>query len=272
MIWSILAAVVLFVILYLLCLKPNTSRSGQMRPFEKVYIAHRGLFDNHSLHPENSLTAFKRAVFEGYGIELDVQLTSDRELVVFHDANLKRMCGVNKVLGECTYEELQRYRLGFSEEKIPLLSDVLKLVAGSVPLIIEIKPEGDCIGAAKMLSDMMKKYRGIYCIESFHPLVVAWYRKHDPQVLRGQLSTDYKKQGIKRSGIEQFILSNLLLNFYTKPDFIAYNHKYCDQFSYRLCRKLYHVENAAWTIKSQKELEKAKEIFQIFIFDSFTPE
>lgn len=271
MVWIILAVVVFCLGLYLLCLKPNTGRRDQMRPFEKVYIAHRGLFDNNSLYPENSLPAFKRAVSRGYGIELDVQLTADHELVVFHDATIKRMCGVTKILHECTYDELQQYRLGISAEKIPLFSEALNIIRGKVPLIIEIKPEGDCIETARTLSEMLKEYPGTYCIESFHPFAVGWYRKHHPEVLRGQLSTNYTKQGELRSWIERFVLSNLLLNFYAKPDFIAYNHKYSSQFSYRLCRKLYDVENVAWTIKTQEELENAKEIFQVFIFDSFIP-
>lgn len=272
MVWMlVVAAAVLCLLLYILCLKPNTGRRDQMRPFEAVYIAHRGLFDNDSLYPENSLPAFKRAVLGGYGIEMDVQLTADHELVVFHDAALKRMCGVNKVLHACTYDELQQYRLGISDEKIPLFSEALAIIRGKVPLIVEIKPEGDCIETARVLAEMMKGYRGMYCIESFHPFVVGWYRKHHPEVLRGQLSTDYKKQGEQRSGIERFVLSNLLLNFYAKPDFIAYNHKYSSQFSYKLCRKLYDVENAAWTIRTQEELEAARKVFQIFIFDSFIP-
>lgn len=268
----ILVFLILILFLYLLCLKPNSGRREQMRPFEETYIAHRGFFDNHSEAPENSLAAFRRAVERGYGIELDVQLTIDHKLVVFHDVSLKRMCGVRKRLVTCTYKELQEYALADSEEKIPLFTDVLSVVKGQVPLIIEIKPEGDCIGAAREVARIMKDYRGVYCIESFHPRVVAWYRKHAPEVLRGQLSSVHMKKESGEAPPGQFVLANLLFNGYAKPDFIAYNHKYANQFSYWLCRKLYSVENAAWTIRSQAELEKAKSIFQIYIFDSFTPD
>lgn len=262
----------IIIVLYLLALRPNTSRRERMKPFEEVYIAHRGLFDNQSQAPENSMAAFLKAVEHGFGIELDVQLTKDGRMVVFHDASLKRMCRVTGKITEQTWEQLQQYSLGESEEKIPLFTDVLKMVAGRVPLIIEIKPEGDCIETSRRAAEVLKQYPGIYCIESFHPMVVAWYRMHEPQVIRGQLATICSKDGIERNIMEKFILTNLLLNFLAGPDFIAYNHKYAGQFSYRLCRKLYSVENVAWTIKSEAELIKAKEVFQVFIFDSFIPE
>ena len=257
--------------LYLLAIKPNTRRREQMEPFRKVYIAHRGLFDNKGEAPENSMAAFGKAVERGYGIELDVQLTRDHKLVAFHDGTLKRMCKAKGTVVDHTFEELKQYSLAVSEEKIPLFQDVLNMVDGRVPLIIEIKPEGDCIETARTMAEMMQGYKGTYCIESFHPLVVAWYRFHQPEVLRGQLATICSKDGIERHIVERFILTNLLLNFLAKPDFIAYNHKYASQFSYRLCRKLYSVENVAWTIKNQKQLDRAKEVFQVFIFDSFIP-
>lgn len=256
---------------YVFCLMPNTGRQKQMKPFEETYIAHRGLF-HHSSPPENSLTAFRRAVEAGYGIELDVQLTADRKLVVFHDESLNRMCGVDRRLTECTYQELQSFSLGDSQEKIPLLQNVLTIVAGKVPLIIEIKAAGDCVKTARCLAKIMKNYQGLYCIESFHPLAVAWYKKNVPDVLRGQLSTNYWKNGRKECFLVKLVMTNLLLNFYAKPDFIAYHHKYAQQFSYRLCRRLFQVENAAWTIRSQSELEEARNVFQIFIFDSFLPQ
>ena len=114
-----------------------------MAVFEKQYIAHRGLFDNENGIPENSIPAFKRAVDQGYGIELDVQLTMDHKLVVFHDESLRRLCRADRLLRDCTYAELQEYSLGISRERIPLFEDVLKVVDGKVPLIVEVKQEGN---------------------------------------------------------------------------------------------------------------------------------
>lgn len=305
---------VLFVLaaVYLFCLKPNVGRGKQMAPFTQTYIAHRGLFDNDTNAVENSIAAFRRAVIAGYGIELDVQLTADNKLVVFHDKSLLRMCGVEIQPSETSYEELKQYSLLKSNEKIPLFSEVLAVVAGRVPMIIEIKPEGNPARTAEALARSMENYQGDYCIESFHPQALRWYRKNRPEVLRGQLSENFVKVGwqfvtsrMKKSEsmtalnreasenksknknknrkpgavnkdsigiLKRILLANLLFNFYGKPDFIAYHHRHSSQFSYSLCRKLYKPVNAAWTIRSEKELEESRKIYQIVIFDSFIPE
>ena len=256
--------------LYILALRPNGGRQSLMKPYTDTYIAHRGLFNNKDI-PENSIPAFAKAVKEGYGIELDVQLTSDRKLVVFHDESLKRMCGDERILHKTSYDELCKLSLLGTDEKIPLFSDVLMLIGGAVPLIVEIKSEGDYLATTQMTNDMLTKYGGEYCVESFHPSVIKWYRKNNPQVIRGQLSTKYKKDAADQPWYVRFILTNLLLNYQAKPDFIAYNHVYKRQFSYRLCRGLYKPVNVAWTIRSQDELDSAKDVFSVIIFDSFIP-
>ena len=106
--------------LSLYMLRPETEKTRSFAAFDHTMIAHRGLFDNHSEAPENSLAAFRKAVDQGFGIELDVQLTKDGKLVVFHDFDLKRMCGIHKKLTELTYAELEQYSLKDSTEKIPL--------------------------------------------------------------------------------------------------------------------------------------------------------
>jgi glycerophosphoryl diester phosphodiesterase len=286
-----------------------------MKPFEKTFIAHRGLFDmignSISYHtktlredahladmkivagghrsgakesqatlcsdmigniPENSLAAFERAVECGYGIELDVQLTRDGELVVFHDDKLKRMCGIDRRLQDCTYKELQEYRLMGTEYTIPLFSEVLDIVSPNTPMIIEIKPHGRVIAAAAKLWEYLRDYYGIYCIESFNPIVLFWLRIKHREILRGQLSSDYMKEKSNMNIFLKILLSNLFVNALSAPDFIAYNFKYANQISYRICRKLYQPVNVAWTVRSKEELEEAEKIFQVIIFDSFLPE
>ena len=118
---------------------------------------------------------------------------------------------------------------------------------------------------------MLRAYKGMYCMESFNPLGVQWYRKNHPELVRGQLSDAFLKEG-EYVGVLYFVLQNLLLNFVTKPDFVAYNHHYPEILSRKLCRGLYHNTAAAWTIKSQQELDEARKHFDVFIFDSFVPE
>lgn len=258
--------------LYLWLLSPCCSRKEQMKPFEEVLIAHRGLFDNDSQAPENSMAAFRRAVNAGFGIELDVQMTADGKLIVFHDMNMKRMMGIDGRVTEYTYEELLKFPLARSGERIPLFSDVLEMVNGQVPLVIEIKVGLRYKATTVAAAQMLQSYRGIYCMECFNPLALAWYRKHMPSILRGQLSEDYSQEERWIPMVPRFILTNMLLNCLARPDFISYNHKDKRKQSFRICRKLFKGKTAAWTIKSQRELEAARDMFDVFIFDSFLPE
>jgi glycerophosphoryl diester phosphodiesterase len=233
--------------------------------------AHRGLHNNKSDAPENSLKAFALAVEKGYGIELDVQLTKDQVPVILHDYNLKRACHTELEVSKLNYEELKGYRLFRSEEKIPTQMEALEVIGGKVPIIIELKipwkPEALCT----KVSEQLRNYQGFYVIESFNPFGLMWYRKHAPKVVRGQLSTDFIRDKVQGSKIQYFLLKNLLFNFLTKPDFIAYHHVYQSSLSFTLCRKLYHTKPVAWTIQSQEQLEKSNKYFHLFIFDSFIP-
>ena len=252
-------------------LRPETEKTRSFAAFDNTMIAHRGLFNNNSDAPENSLAAFRNALEHGFGMELDVQLTKDGKLVVFHDFDLKRMCGVHKKLTELTYAELEQYSLKNSTEKIPLFSDVLELVNGKVPLVVEIKVDFDYKATTEAAAAMLSEYKGVYCMECFNPLALVWYRKHFPKVLRGQLSMDFFQSEDKMPQIVRFFLTNLLLNFWAKPDFISYNHKDRQIRGFRMCLKLFGVKTAAWTIKSEAELQTARETFDMFIFDSFLP-
>jgi glycerophosphoryl diester phosphodiesterase len=273
MVWIFVAvAVIVFVLgLFLWMIHPGLDRNPKMRPFEHTLIAHRGLHDNQSVAPENSMQAFERAVNAGFGIELDVQMTSDGKLVVFHDWDTLRMCGVDCKISEHTYAELRQLPLGVSDERIPLFSDVLKLVNGTVPLVVEIKVGWDYKKTTEAVAAMMEDYAGVYCVECFNPLALSWYRKHVPQVIRGLLSMDYHRDSVKMPGFVKFMLTHLMLNFCAEPDFISYNHKDRKKRGFQLCRKLFKVKTAAWTIQSETELEDAKKWFDMFIFDGFLP-
>lgn len=265
--WAAISAV-----LYLLAIMPRIFGRPDKRPFMGVLYAHRGLHDNKSEAPENSLAAFKKAVEEGYGIELDVQLTKDKVPVVFHDFTLKRICGVEGKVRDYTYGELQQFFLCKSGEKIPKLETVLELVGGKVPLIIEYKIPGTDAEVCRLAEEILQNYQGAYCIESFNPMGVLWYRRHKKHIMRGQLSTSFIKEKEKGYPLILFVmLHHLLFNFLTKPDFIAYQHIYYKDLSRRLCRHLYGSTAVAWTIRSQAELDSRRKDFDLFIFDSFVP-
>ncbi len=280
------------ILIYLLMIMPRMTGRPDRNPFLGVLYAHRGLHDNKTMAPENTMAAFKKAVDAGFGIECDVQLTKDGVPVIIHDFTLARVArypegeipsdavvledgsrGVAGKVIDYTYEELQRFHILNSKERIPRFEDFLRLVDGKVPLIVELKIELKDLSVCGKVDDLLKDYKGLYCIESFNPLGVFWYRKNRPLVMRGQLSDEFHKDSPKEfKGVLYFILTKLLLNFLTKPDFIAFNCKYPDSFSLKLCRKLFKCTCAAWTIKSKEQLTRAKDNFDIFIFDSFLPD
>lgn len=255
-------------VLYLLAVMPHMIGKPDAEPFKKVLYAHRGLHDNQSSAPENSMAAFRLAVEGGYGIELDIQLTKDKIPVVFHDFTLKRVCGAEGKVCDYTFEELQKFELCGTKERIPGFEDVLGLVDGKVPLIVEFKIELMDLSLCPIADEMLRRYKGLYCMESFNPLGVLWYRRNHREIMRGQLADAFHREK-EYGGLLYFLLEQLLLNFITKPDFVAYNHKHENMLSRRLCRGLYRNTAVAWTIRSEEELSEARKHFDIFIFDSF---
>ena len=123
--------------LYVFLMHPRIRRADSS-PFLGTFFAHRGLHDNNHQIPENSLAAFQRAVDAGYGIELDVQLSADRIPVVFHDATLSRMCGIDRRVNELTFAELRQLSLVNTKEQIPSFQEALALVNGKVPLLVTV--------------------------------------------------------------------------------------------------------------------------------------
>lgn len=263
------------IIVYLFMITPRLFHRPVRKAFnEKKFFAHRGLFDNMTDAPENSRKAFEKAVEKGFGIELDVQLTKDNVPVVFHDFTLKRVCGVEGHVHDFTYDELQKYHLMNSDETIPTFPEVLEIIDGRVPMIVELKMhflEFDCCRRA---AESLDGYKGDYVIESFNPLALCWYRNVHPEVVRGQLSENFFKDKSVPKPARPFcyLLSLLLSNFATKPDFIAYNHHCKSNISFKLCRSLFKPVTAAWTIRSQEDIEKASDSFDVFIFENFVPE
>lgn len=262
---DLISVICILGLVYIFLVAPRMFHKPDRKPFYCRHYAHRGLFDNETEAPENSLRAFAKAVEADYGIELDVQLSKDDVLVVFHDATLERMCGVKGNVWDFTYDELQELTLAKSGERIPKFEEVLNLVDGKVPLIVEYKLDRVQTKVCELGNKLLKEYKGAYCIESFHPLAVKWYRKNRPDVLRGQLSMNFKEE--YKAHKEYIFLTYLLTNVATRPDFIAYQHSDASNISRKICRVLGAL-SVTWTIKNQKQYEAVKDEFDLFIFDS----
>lgn len=232
--------------------------------------AHRGLFDNKEI-PENSMAAFGRAVDKGIGIELDLHLTKDGRVVVFHDATLERMCGKKTPISALSWAQLKKERLLGTEYGIPLFEDVLRLVNGKVPLLIELKGEDGNDELCWKLAPILDAYGGEFCLESFNPLLLRWFVKHRPDMARGQLVTDLIKEGREGSKFLNFALSKLLLNFLSRPDFIACDGKYRKGLAFFLCRKVFRTPFFFWTVRKKQLLEHNQRRGDHSIFEGFEP-
>ena len=264
----VLCAILILIAAYLYLIAP-ARRGKDVSRLQGFYYAHRGLFDNGGGIPENSLAAFQRAVEAGFGIELDVQLTADGQLAVFHDRTLSRMCGPDVCLSKLSYEELHKYTLMDSGEHIPLFSQALDLVAGRVPLIVEIKHYGKVELVAAATYDMLSRYSGPYCVESFHPLAMRWFKKNAPQVIRGQLASGVSAR--ETPVYQQAALKYLLVNVLSRPDFIAYDIRDDKNASLLLLRRLFRPLWVAWTVRTPSEQAEAGKRYDLQIFEGFTP-
>lgn len=256
---------------YLFASAPGIHKKTKWQHLTGWDYAHRGLYDNEHGIPENSMAAFRRAVDKGYGIELDVHLTADNQLVVFHDDTLTRMCGMNKKISSFLYSDLMQLRLLGTEEGIPLFKDVLELIDGKVPLIIELKVDGSNQNLlCPLVWQLLSRYKGDYCIESFHPFVLQWFKRHEPQVVRGQLSCNFFKEN-PHCDIVLFLMSNLMTNFFSHPDFIAYKYLDLDNPAVIYNRKLFHIMTVVWTIPGKPTYDRFKNKVDVMIFEGFEP-
>ncbi len=268
-----IVGLILFVaiISYPILILPHMIRRPDYAPFDNHLYAHRGLHNNKGYAPENSLKAFRLATEAGYGIELDIRLSKDKIPVVFHDDTLRRICGSEGRVEDYTCKELKRFVLCHSKETIPTLKEALDEVNGKVPIIIEYKIKGGDLSLCEEAEKILATYPGPYCMESFNPLALRWFKKNNKAIVRGQLSTDFLKEKNKGNRIMYWLLSRLLFNRIGKPDFIAYQYKYPHKASLAIVRDLYNLPTAAWTITNQEDLEESKRYFRYIIFDSFIP-
>lgn len=219
-------------------------------------IAHRGYHDIKKGIPENSIAAFKRAIRYNYIIELDVHLTKDNKIVVFHDYSLKRMCKIDKLIEDCSYDELLKYNLLDTKYKIPLLDEVLRLIDGKVGLLIETKNSSNNTKLELLLSEKLDNYKGDFAIQSFYPLSILWFKKNKKNYIRGILSSDFKKHK-DMSNLKKNILKCLVFDIFLKSDFIAYDIKALPNSYVESKRKNKLI--LSWNIKNAKDYNKALE-------------
>ena len=228
------------------------------------FIAHRGLFDREKI-PENSMLAFDKALEKGYSIEIDVNMTQDGYIVVFHDNSLKRMTGIKNDITTMTLSEIKKLKLLGTENKIPTFEDVLLQVAGKVPILIEVKPNSKYKELMKKLINLLEKYNGKYSIQSFDPRIVYWLKKNTPHISRGQISSKNIRE--VKSRILKILLGKMVFNIITKPNFISYQYLSINKKFYKK-QKNKGREVIAWTLKNKEDYEKIRDNCDMVIFEN----
>ena len=224
-------------------------------------IYHRGIHDNIKIF-ENTKEAIKLAKDKNYIIEIDIHLTKDNQIIVFHDYNTKRITKKDMIIEESNYNDLNKQNI----IHIPLLKEILKLINGKVPLLIEIKQENKVGKLEQNLMNILKDYKGEYAIQSFNPKVLYWFKRNYPNIKRGQLSCKYKNKKIPKT--EKYILSNMLFNFITKPNFISYKY---NELSIKKIRKYQNknIKVLAWTITNKQDYNKYIKLYDNLICEKF---
>lgn len=264
---QILLVLIGLALLYLALSSPRLRRKGFCAP---ALLAHRGLFDNGNGVPENSLPAFQAACEGGYAIELDVHLTADGQLIVFHDEGLMRACSAAGDPRRMTLDALRQLRLFGTGERIPTLDEVLDLVDGRAPLLIELKTTARYRELTIAAMQRLRRYQGPYLFESFNPLMLHVLRRRDPMIPRGQLVTRHSGESLawRAAG---FVLGTLMTNCLSRPDFIAYDAGMDNSFTIWVQRRLFRTPLCAWTVRSPEQYERLRDRAQMIIFEGFLP-
>jgi len=199
---------------------------------KRSLIAHRGL--HNSQIPENTLPSFVKCVDKNYIIELDIHILSDNTIVVYHDHNLKKLTGVNKVIETLTYAQLSQIKIS-KKYTIPTLKQVMHIVNGKVPLLIEVKDVDNNSKFEEELVKILDSYKGEFAIQSTNPFVIDWFYKNRKDYVIGLIvfnDLNYK----------------ILKKYVKKIDFISVYKK---QLPFKTNKLV-----LGWTIRKQSEYEK----------------
>lgn len=224
----------------------------------KEGISHRGLYTNDIC--ENSMSAFKNSIKHGFAIELDVQMTKDKELIVFHDENSCRLTNKSFDVITTCYDELKELTLLNTRDTIPLLQDVLALVNGQVPLLIEIKTDNFTGELETKLALLLENYQGEVAVCSFNYLSVKWFSIHHPHILRG----------LNFGDIEKFSYKDFFRFLYyfdrSEPNFVSLDYVLVETFIVKYCQ-FFKIPMLCWTIDTEEKKEKALNYVQNIIFE-----
>lgn len=267
--YIVLGLVLLLFGLWLFLTAPGRHRE-RVRPYLTYRYAHRGLHD--ATRAENSLSAFRAAVEAGYAIELDTRVSKDGVVVVCHDPTLMRVAGMDRKVKDMTAAELAAVDLCGTGEGVPTFAEVLSLVDGRVPLLVEIKEDtAKDRDVSPATLALLQSYRGPYIIESFNPLTLGRVKKILPAAPRGILAGHFSSDPQYRAPLYR-LLQHFLLNFIARPQFVAYDGRGRRYLPFRLLCALWRMPVFGWTIRSAEEEKTVRAAgFNTVIFEQYLP-
>lgn len=228
------------------------------------YFAHRGLHNKDI--PENTIAAFLHAVENEFDIELDIRLTKDSQIVVFHDSSLKRLCGENLLIEDSNYQDIKDIKILNTSETIPLLKDVLDLLPKKTEYLIELKPSKNSKKFVSLFLQLLKSRQTKYAIHSFDPRIVNQFKKQDPSIIRGQISSTFPNS----KKISKYILTHLITNLYTNPDFTNYRFEDLPRKKLDKLHKKGHMI-VSYVARTQEDLDFVRERYDNAVFEDFIP-
>ncbi|WP_298423034.1 glycerophosphodiester phosphodiesterase family protein [uncultured Kordia sp.] len=226
----------------------------------KKPIAHRGLHDGNLSIPENTLLAFEKAIEKKLPIELDVQIIKDGTLIIFHDTNLIRCCKRRIRIENLTYTALKGFTIFNSKYTIPTLKEVLKLVDGSVPILIDIKNYTIQKRLEKTLLVELENYKGFIMLQSFNPFTVNWLKTHTSYAT-GYLVSKYNYL---------HFFNYFLMEMKNPIDFLSVDKRFVSSKYFKNLSKK-NIPVLLWTLNEINEIYTLKDSYDNYIFENFIP-
>ena len=234
-------------------------------------IAHRGLHDGASAI-ENTTSAFQAAIDGGYGIETDVQITSDGEAMVHHDFALGRLTLGSRQLAAMTAAGLKEVPFKATSDRMMTLGELCAFVGGRVPLLIELKSrfDGD-LRLAKRAAEVVKTYPGPAALMSFDPAPIAALREFAPEIPRGIVAERYYEHSEWHdlSASQKRSLAFLLHLPRSRPHFVAYHVKDLPSPGPWIARHILGLPLLTWTVRSEDDRQRARKRADQMIFEGF---
>ncbi|MDO5706765.1 MAG: glycerophosphodiester phosphodiesterase family protein [Paracoccus sp. (in: a-proteobacteria)] len=235
-------------------------------------IAHRGLHGPGV--PENSLAAARAAIAAGYGIELDIQPGAAGQPLVFHDYDLPRLTGQNGFIRACDDAALAALRLTGSDESVPRLDAFLDLVAGRVPLLIEIKDQDmrlgpDIGGLHQAVAEALTGYAGPVAVMSFNPHVVTAFHAIAPGIACGLTTCGYDADDWPMIDAERRAHLAAIADFDSSgSSFISHDHNDLGNPAVAALKSR-GVPVLCWTIRSREQEKAARRVADNITFEDY---